>query len=248
MIILGYISFLSVLIPILVFATSHSVIRSKFPALLLIEISLIVSFTSDLISLVASRLHMSNLTMGNCYAVVTFLLMTMFYVKLMPTNRRTIIAFTMIFIIFFILNTAFLQPITELQGYTRSVSAVLLLSNSILYFSQLLKSLPSTNITSYGPFWINVGVLFYFSLNLFVFIFSNFVFTHLSAELINIFWGFHNVSNILKNILFAIGINLAGPRAYDGYRSRMLPGGHKTKEVSQPSSKEIVGKTEIYNL
>jgi hypothetical protein len=62
-------------------------------------------------------------------------------------------------------------------------------------------------MNDFGLLWINSGILFYFSFNLFLFVMSSYVLTHLEQELTLIIWSFHNVNNIIKNILVGLGIS-----------------------------------------
>ncbi|HET9057304.1 MAG TPA: hypothetical protein VFN30_10720, partial [Chitinophagaceae bacterium] len=56
------------------------------------------------------------------------------------------------------------------------------------------------------------AVFLYFSFNLFLFIIANYVFKNFSNEIGMTVWGFHNINNIVKNILFAVGIYYAGKK------------------------------------
>jgi hypothetical protein len=56
-----------------------------------------------------------------------------------------------------------------------------------------------------GMFWVTAAVLVYFSGNLFVF-----TFFHLILEKMSEAWYIHTALNLLKNLLFAYGLTLAG--------------------------------------
>ncbi|HET9056058.1 MAG TPA: hypothetical protein VFN30_04340, partial [Chitinophagaceae bacterium] len=60
--------------------------------------------------------------------------------------------------------------------------------------------------------WITTAVFLYFSFNLFLFIMANYILKKFSAEIGMTVWGFHNINNIVKNILFAVGIYYAGKK------------------------------------
>ena len=48
--------------------------------------------------------------------------------------------------------------------------------------------------------------MIYFCLNLFLFLMGSYVLTKLDPETSALIWSSHNVNNIIKNILFAVGI------------------------------------------
>jgi hypothetical protein len=70
----------------------------------------------------------------------------------------------------------------------------------------MMKELPVDNILYHMPFWLVTGIFFYFGMNLYVFCLSNYVFKDLAPEYAVIFWISRGFSEIVKNILFAIGI------------------------------------------
>jgi hypothetical protein len=53
-------------------------------------------------------------------------------------------------------------------------------------------------------------VAYYNSLNLFIFIFDTFIFENMDEAQVLGVWMFHNMNNVVKNVLFAVGINYAG--------------------------------------
>lgn len=78
-----------------------------------------------------------------------------------------------------------------------------------MYFHSLLIKLRVINVMKYGLFWISTGTLYYYSFNLFSSI-PTMYFTNLSSEDAMVFWSFHDANNIVKNILFCVGIYYAG--------------------------------------
>ena len=54
-------------------------------------------------------------------------------------------------------------------------------------------------------FWINTAILIYFSGNLFLFIFNTYLVSVLKDDLV-VYWSFHNLLYLIKNVLFAIGL------------------------------------------
>ena len=78
---------------------------------------------------------------------------------------------------------------------------------SISYFFYSISTITLSAYFGYSLIWINMGVMIYFCLNLFLFMMGNYVLTQLDPEIGALIWSSHNVNNIIKNILFAIGIS-----------------------------------------
>ncbi len=84
---------------------------------------------------------------------------------------------------------------------------------AVVFFYRLMKDLPALEIQRLRMFWINTAILIYFSGNLFLFIFNDYLVSVLKNNL-EVYWSFHNLLNIAKNLLFAIGLwqNLRIPK------------------------------------
>jgi len=86
---------------------------------------------------------------------------------------------------------------------------MILIGYSIKYYFQLLDDLPTVNIFRFSPFWFNTAVFYYFGATFLIFISSNYVMQTQSNNFGRIFWSFHNLNCIIKNIVFAIAIYFA---------------------------------------
>jgi hypothetical protein len=203
-----YASIFSVLVPLIISLKVRKQIKE--PTYNFIGWILLVSLISDLTSLFLVKNSISNFPVTNIYVIVSFTLFSIFYSKLLPFRKKLIYVILFFFINFFLYNTFLVQGFYSFQGYTRALGGLIMVFYSYTYFSSLLKNLPCTDIKGYGLFWINTGTSFYFSFNLLLFVFSSYVFENLTQEASMYFWSFHNVNNIIKNILFCVGIYYAG--------------------------------------
>jgi hypothetical protein len=97
------------------------------------------------------------------------------------------------------------QPITEYQSSVRVVGGVLMISFALMYFWQIYLYLPAENLVRFLKGWINIAVFCYFSFNVFLFACGNYIFQNESTVVAMAFWSFHNINNIIKNCLFAVG-------------------------------------------
>lgn len=168
----------------------------------------VVSGICDLIGYVLFARQQSTVVLFNGYYAVIFFLLTWFYYEVLFANTRRILVWIglAIYLQSFILVTLFVQSFYEYQTLMWLITAVIMIIHSVAYFFYSLTSIQPANLFGYTFTWINTGVLVYFCLNLFLFIIGNYVLTKLDPPVSMLIWSFHNVNNILKNILFAIGI------------------------------------------
>jgi hypothetical protein len=148
----------------------------------------------------------SNIPVANIEFIVEFILISWLYVLFCPPLKKLISIAVPCSIIFFIINSIYLQPIGTYQNFNRLIVSLLIIAYSIIYDIHLVRNLPADNLWRYGPFWIVAAFLCGFTLNLFIFALSNYVFRELPKEMAIVFWMFHGFNDLLKNVLLAVGI------------------------------------------
>jgi hypothetical protein len=203
--ILSIASSISVFLP-LVFYLSK--IKHASKRIHIIGALIIASALCDLIGFFLMSGKQSTYILFNAYYAILFFLLTWFYYEVLFINTRRMIVWLglAIYLQSFILITIYVQGFHQYQTLMWVITAIIMIIYSISYFFYSLSTIPTANIFSYAFIWINIGVLIYFCLNLFLFILGNHVLTKLDQEMGVLIWSFHNVNNIIKNILFAIGI------------------------------------------
>jgi hypothetical protein len=174
----------------------------------IIGVLCILSAVCDLIGFFIFREHKSTAHLFNVYYILLFFLLTWFYYEIVFIRSRRLMIWIglAVYIQSFILITIYVQPFSEYQTLLWVIIGIIMIVYSIEFFLYLMSARPSVNLLNYTTMWINSGILMYFSFNLFLFIISNYVFTHLDQEVSTVVWSFHNVNNIIKNLLFGIGI------------------------------------------
>lgn len=108
----------------------------------------------------------------------------------------TACALTVIFSVFFI------EGITTYPSVSNTVLSLLLIVLSLIYFYQLLTRQEFIHIDKQGLFWINSGILFYFAINVFLFM----LFNKISLSQQNDFNMIQSVTNIIANLLYSAGL------------------------------------------
>lgn len=229
--ILMYISRFSVLIPLFFVLAGEN--RFKIKTLNLLGGLLLVSGLTDMSTYIMGARQINTAFVSNLYTLLEFSLLCLIFINLLSTQKRLIYTLMGIFFAFFLLNSLQIQKLTEFQGYALTLEGVFLLILSILYFIKHVKLINTPipispeiseqnlrestklyesifNPTNHLNLWINSAVFFYFVMDIYLFCMSSYVFKNESEDLAMTFWSFHNVSNIVKNGMFATGIYYAG--------------------------------------
>lgn len=196
-------SMLSIALPLIIYLVR---VRSASKPVHLIGALSIVSALSDLIAYVLFTRGQSTVVLFNIYYTVMFLLLTWFYYQVLLTQRSkvTVLAGLGIYLLSFILVTTYIQTFFEYQTSMWTVTGIIMIVYSVSYFLSLFSA--QTTMNNYGLLWINSGILFYFSFNLSLFVMSSYVLTKLEPQISMLIWSFHNVNNIVKNILLGVGV------------------------------------------
>lgn len=169
---------------------------------------IIGSAVCDLISIFLVKDQSSTVILFNTYYALLFFLLTWFYYEVLFSNTRRVIVWIglAIYLQSFLLITIYVQSFFEYQTLMWVITAIIMIIYSISYFFYSFSTISASHIFTYSFIWINIGVMIYFCLNLFLFIIGNHVLTKMEPHISSLIWSSHNVNNIIKNILFAIGI------------------------------------------
>ncbi|MGB0524445.1 MAG: hypothetical protein ACPGJS_15850, partial [Flammeovirgaceae bacterium] len=127
-------------------------------------IAFVLSATSSVLWL----LGVNNLFTGHIYTPIQFILIVCIYqLTLKSISSKWFIALNILFVTFSILNTVYLQPLSIHNSYARTISSIILVGLSILYFQQALQNPTNHQAEKIPMFWFNSGVLLYFFCTLF---------------------------------------------------------------------------------
>jgi hypothetical protein len=132
---------------------------------------------------------------------IMFFATVYYYAFFSPTLKKAILILSVIALLITLFNVIFIESIWDYPSLSITVLGVLLILFSLMYFYQLLNRQEFVHIEKQGLFWINTGVLFYFSINLFLFmLFRQILLRHPEYYMI------HDVTNIIANILYSVGL------------------------------------------
>jgi hypothetical protein len=173
----------------------------------LLGILLLVSTVADIVGYILIKNHIANHVVNNIYFLASFMVLSLMYAQPLSDARPSIYSFIGVAFCLFVWDTFCLNDIAGAQSYVATFCAVLSIGYSIIYYDHLISTMPGTNIMQVPFFWINTAVIYYFGINLFLFVFSTYIFENLKNEEILVVWAFHNANNIIRNILYAIGLS-----------------------------------------
>ena len=140
------------------------------------------------------------------YTFISFLLLGLFYNSVVKDffKRNWILFIVILFEIYFVINSFFIRGIFEYRGFSRSLSIIILVLFSILYFHKVMVEGKLKSLSREPLIWINTAILLYFSGNLFFNILFDIIFEY-SKEFGVLTYFYFNVLNIVFYALLAIG-------------------------------------------
>lgn len=102
-------------------------------------------------------------------------------------------------------NSTFLQDVNTFNTYARSLEGVLVIAFCLIWCYRTLLEMKIVHLEDDPVFWTNTGLLLYFSGNVLLFAFSNYI-VHINRALNLYIWAFHALFSILLYGLITIGL------------------------------------------
>lgn len=199
---------------VVLFAALVGILQYKFirPKLNYIFLYVCVSSVTQLaITLFYFAGFKRNLPALHFYLLFEFALISLFYLRHLDNyiNRKWIYFISSVFIIYSVINSIFIQNITDYPNIPRAIEALILIVFSLIYFNKVLIEAKISALTKEPLIWINLAVLIYFSGNFVYHIMFNMIleYSRETARMIGILF---TLLNIIYYILIAIGFWKAG--------------------------------------
>lgn len=104
-----------------------------------------------------------------------------------------------------VLNSCFLQNIATFNTYARSLQGILVILLCLTWCYRTLAEMKIRRLEQDPVFWVNTGFLLYFSGNVLLFAFSNYILS-INRALNLYIWAFHALFSILLYLFIAIGL------------------------------------------
>lgn len=165
----------------------------------------IVSVAFDLLDMVLAFLKMQNNSpLLHLYILVSVLFYTVIYYKVFykAVFKKIALLLGTITLIAMVCSAIFIQYIWTYPSISNTVLSLLMIVLSLTYFYQLLTLQEFVHIDKQGMFWINAGILFYFSINIFLFM----LFNQINVNVRKDYYMIQSITNIIANILYLVGL------------------------------------------
>jgi hypothetical protein len=165
----------------------------------------ILSVLSDLVLTLTIAMNMpNNHPVIHIYIALSIVFFAAIYYHAFfkPAIKKIVITTAALALLVVIFNMIFIEGIWDYPSLSNTVLSVLLICFSLAYFFQLLSRQEFVHIEKQGLFWINAGVLFYFSINIFLFmLFKRMIIAHQEG-----YYMINNITNIIANVLYSVGL------------------------------------------
>ncbi|MES2140923.1 MAG: hypothetical protein V4511_14545 [Bacteroidota bacterium] len=200
-----YLDNFSILFSVLTFIVGLLCFKSIKGYLAPLFLIVFVSFITDIISVVYASSNINNFYIFHLFTIFEFILISFFYILFFKKylNAKYLLLPIPIFLIVAFIDYK-INGLNSMDNFSASIEAVILSIYSLVSFLFVMRKLLFENILSAPFFWINSGILFYFSGSLLVFAFSNYVYTY-QRSFSNALWAIPQLLNIFYNILISIG-------------------------------------------
>lgn len=172
------------------------------PLFLIVFISAIV----EIISWVIVNSGENNLPIFHIYTGIEFSLIFVFYMLFYKHYFKLKILYLILPVFYVVTYIDYkVNGLNEMDSFSVTVESTFFIVLSLLSFFFIIRHLIFENILNMPFFWINSGILIYFSGNILLFIFSN---SFIKSEITTFFmlWAIiHSLLNIIYNGLICIG-------------------------------------------
>lgn len=149
----------------------------------------------------------NNLWLLHLYTPLEFACIAWFYSIVLSgfIKNALFLWFGLGFAVLSALNTAFLQDPETFNTYARSLEGLLVIVLCLIWCYRTLLEMKIKRLEQDPVFWVNTGFLLYFSSNVLLFAFSNYI-ININRALNLYIWAFHALFSILLYFFITIGL------------------------------------------
>jgi hypothetical protein len=149
----------------------------------------------------------NNLWMLHLYTPLEFSCITWFYSVVLEgiAPKKWFVLTALGFAVLSALNTAFLQDSLTFNTYARCLEGLLVIVFCLIWCYKTLSEMKISRLERDPVFWVNTGFLLYFSGNILLFAFSNYI-LNINRALNHYIWAFHAIFNLLLYLFITVGL------------------------------------------
>ncbi|HTH55289.1 MAG TPA: hypothetical protein VL728_04540 [Cyclobacteriaceae bacterium] len=208
----SYISILTIVFPIAMGLVQLKQLQSTLKLILLVSV---ISLLSDAVSFILIRYHLKTWLVLNIFYVIQ---VAIFFVAL--GHKRSIPRLRLFFyawLAFAIINFFLIETSAGFNTNTGYAGGILMIASALNFLYQLINEVPKEKLQTLPSFWLSFAILVYYGGTLFLFLFNNYLLTHLSNESHQTIWVvLHVTLNITKNAFLFTSL-------WVNYRSKTSP-------------------------
>jgi hypothetical protein len=173
-----------------------------------LTVFLLFAGITELTSYLLWSRSMNNLPLLHVYTVIEFIMLSYIYrIHISSVLPRKFIEVTcLLFVCFAIYNSIFIQSVYQFNSYARGIEFIFILFYSIAYVYTLFTRNDTSPLKRTSMFWLNTGVLLYYTTSFFVFLLSNNMLMHLPKTAIQVSWAFHGIFLLIFHIFLSVAL------------------------------------------
>lgn len=167
---------------------------------------LIINIVVEIINIIFAKLSLNNQYIFHYFTVAEFTLISLFYSFFFGNYFNSL--FIKLLIPLFLIGAYIdsrVNGLNTVNNFSAAVESIILIFYSLFFFYYVLKNLVFENLLATPVFWLNTAILFYFSGNLILFVFSNHM-ERIDSIKYGILWSvIHTFFNVLYNVFLSLG-------------------------------------------
>jgi hypothetical protein len=147
----------------------------------------------------------NNILILNINTIFELIFLSLMYAVCFRRTAQWIISILTVLVLGFGISVFITQGNSTLHSNTKTAESILIIIFSTMYFIKLLNMPAKKPLNGAPMFWINCGLLVYFSAGLFLFALSNKI-NKLQPEIVHFIWGLDMLFTLASYTLLIIGI------------------------------------------
>ena len=162
----------------------------------------------NIIAIIFALSGINNLYLYHLFSLVEFTVLSNYLLGLILKRHFTTLFFAVsaVYLVLWVLNIIFLEPLKAFNGNTAGLSCLLLLLMCMYHLLSLSKGEEILYFQKLPSFWIVSGIMVYSALSLLSYIsYAYYIYNNPGNEAIEL-WGIASVSSIIKFALISVGL------------------------------------------
>ncbi len=202
-------SHISFLVPLVVYVTKIKVAPLQHH---IIALLIGVLGSVDAVGFVFNYHHKSTALLFNVGQMVQFAILSWYYYEVVFKKEKVevLMGGSMAYIVSFVLVNLFFEDIFHYQSIYWAIGSFLITVYGLLNLKMIKQTLPVWSTDVRSEMWFSAAIVVYFSTTFTLYILGEYILAELDRNEAITIWCVHNAHNILKNIMFAVGMYYTG--------------------------------------